>query len=1521
LSFLDKYKLKEEEKEQPFSFLNKYKTQVAEPSTTMSTTGADTGGATGIGEMFTPEGIASRLKSKTYRTGEKEETFFEGLPETGKKVVQMLGGMQGFKLTEPEIYKQIDDISKKINEQPDQLSRIAKAHELLTGEPIEQSLEEMGKPTLQPWDKSGFTYQPSVGEIEYTKLPEKFNEAQGLAQQATQFSTSGKIGDVMRTVAQDAVLGYMAATGLKALYKSGMTVEGKWISGNKLKSAMERAQKAYISETNKFKSSLSNNDFEIVKAITKIVRTTGVKAGELAGVKVPQEVFMGQAGHITNLVKIIQNAGKITPEVTSQLKALSNIEVSQITQQLLNTSPALASEFLKAIEKPEGIPEPAKVTPPTEPKEVLKAEVKEPWEMTREEFGLKELEQPVVARRNEQRINSIHKALINYAIEKGKPVPPEVLADYPDLKAKPTPAIPAELEGLAEEARKYKSAEEFVETQSEKNRLYEQAQGFKNKDDFIAHYRGSATQYNNYTPGLRKFGTTEDSQRISELGIDPNKKITIYRGIDDIEGKFKNTKISDGDFVTTDFDSAKSYTGGEVISKEVRAKDLITDFPNEFDSKDPFYVGAEFIYSKSSNKLIKYTDSELENIFKEAKSSESVSDNKQALKAEKASKYKELRKEAEARVNVDVKEEIKKGVKQAITGKKYAGLSSKEKIEGNILIGQIHKVANDKGLTGVEFTALKRKYGLSPHLATATKRMTIPQLQEVLKAVNRARPKIVNYKHVITPKTEKKIQSLKDNLIDKLQMTEEAYQQALKDVHVFKEPKYIDAKNFITEKQGKDVIYRLIGESDILRVTLPYEKAVNEKPEIKRLIDKEKATINKYKDKGLKDPKELNSMRVYAQKMGEITGTPVYRMYQDLVNIHLENKLKLARFINEFDDYKDIIKDEKALKRVDDYIVNKSTLKDKPEYPGKITGQEIKLAKKIEGILKDYEAKARTEAFLNNLDHPEDIPQYQEFKKEIDKAKDIYESKGYDDLKEYMKDQKWGVVKSGYSPLQVISPKIRIWKPKPQTFGKSHIKPRTDIEYKEQDRNIIQRLLSYKKQMDNLVSMRPKVRALITLVDSNLDKFQNPKRVEEVIEVFLRELKGYNKPEGLVERNLNRAYAQAMQTIILPSVAMFGRNVLQPIGFGFDKITLIDPRNKKLTTDEKDYLNTYVSQMEVMKVDWFMTGEKPYGGKIGAGLMKAVNKVGIYPYSDQANRHLSFWARVNQVNRAFAGDKSLDRKMKAAKFADMERSERIMALEILAKDGEEAMARYIARVFTDDTQFVYDRSQRSPAEMGRGKWLSNLMLFPRAYNEMLLKQAKHFKEGTPRQKARAFKVLTSVIVGGLLVGAAYQKVTGRRQNPYNPLTLLAYEPGGLAIGTVEAVSDVYVNTIMAVGGDDRAVAALTTAIPRLADMWIPFYAYTTRGYEAVTNTKNIDVKNLRKIRELLNQEYKTRGDAYVLERNAYQKWQYLIAGAGIDVKIKEQQAKKKKEPTSIYLSKYKEQYTTTTNSYLNKYKK
>lgn len=161
--------------------------------------------------------------------------------------------------------------------------------------------------------------------------------------------------------------------------------------------------------------------------------------------------------------------------------------------------------------------------------------------------------------------------------------------DIPQRQLTPDPT-----EALKVEARKYKSAEEFV-----------------------AQYKGSGTQYGKYDPSMR-MGGTPGSKRLPELGIDPNKEITIYRGIDDATGKVPR-KIQDGDFVTTDYETARAYTGSDkdVVSIKVKAKDLFADDPVEFAS-EPFYRGSEYIYSTKNASTKDLTKSQLTDIYNQS---------------------------------------------------------------------------------------------------------------------------------------------------------------------------------------------------------------------------------------------------------------------------------------------------------------------------------------------------------------------------------------------------------------------------------------------------------------------------------------------------------------------------------------------------------------------------------------------------------------------------------------------------------------------------------------------------------------------------------------------------------------------------------------------------------------------------------------------------------------------------------------------------------------------------------------
>jgi hypothetical protein len=843
--------------------------------------------------------------------------------------------------------------------------------------------------------------------------------------------------------------------------------------------------------------------------------------------------------------------------------------------------------------------------------------------------------------------------------------------------------------------------------------------------------------------------------------------------------------------------------------------------------------------------------------------------------AEMLEKYKELPSIERILEQDEIDRAVKKAAQKPVEVPKVvkkAEIEKPEQQEVKKLRQRIHATAAVKGLTKKALSDLKLKHTGYRTLSgkVAGKKITTDQLKKLLNAVQRTRPKRIGYKEVITKKTENKIQSLKESLKKKLQMTDEAFAEILQRETHGRQPKYENAKSFITEKQGKDIIKRMHDTAEVLKATLSFDKAVEKNPEIKKQVDR---------------------------LLSELEGKrKIFTMYMDLLDTNLENHktrhARIAALETAVPGFKEIAGDEESLKRVSQYIASQSTLKDRPAVPENITKSEINLAKEIQKIFTDYELKARVNKFFNWYYYNEDIAEFDRFKKEIHKAEDIFESQGKEELIKYLKTQTWGVVKSGYEPLESVVMKIRPYKVKGKTVGKGHIKIRTDIEYHTQERNILQRLNSYMRQMDMLYNLSPKINALVRLYEDNMSQFAEPRKITESIEHFLSNLKKYNIEGGWVGDQMARLYAQASQIIIMAQPVLAGRNLFQNAAFEHDKSILFDPRNENLTTDEIEYMETYVQQLRGMMEEFFMINERSLPGT--KTLMKVLRKIKIYAWSDATNRQWGFWAKINQVKRAQKAE-SISEMMERAKFEDMSELEQIRALGILARDGNEAMARYVSRVHIDDIHFLYERAQRSPAEMGSlGRVFGNLMLFPRAYTEKLAHQVSKLtsKTSSQQERYRAAKILVSVMGGGIMVGTIYSMMTGRR-NPYNPLNILSFRLGGLILGLTEDVNETYNLSMRAIGGDKKALYALTTLLPQQADRFIPFYDWTLRGLEAVTDTKNIDRYALRQIYAQIDKEYKSRKGAYTMKRNFVQALQFVFAGPSIDRKI-EEEAKKKK---------------------------
>ena len=806
------------------------------------------------------------------------------------------------------------------------------------------------------------------------------------------------------------------------------------------------------------------------------------------------------------------------------------------------------------------------------------------------------------------------------------------------------------------------------------------------------------------------------------------------------------------------------------------------------------------------------------------------------------------------------------------------------------IIKQAHTIKSQKGLTDKYWKELKRAVTKSGKAISMTK-MSDEELEAFLKKVKRARPKTVNGKTVITRKTEKQIAELKKNLKAKLHMTDEAFAEILKKEIGKKEPRYIDADNFITQSEGREIIHRMHDASEVLRVTQARDEAVAASPTISKAV---KALRERIAAKPKRDPYRLESMRYYAQQSERVTGAPIHAMYNDIINVHNVSErtrhARMAALEAAVPGFKEIAGDEEALDRVARYIASQSNLKDKPARPADMSSAELKLAKEIQKIGKEYENMARVNKFFNWYYTGEGIAEYDQFKKEIEKAKDIYDTQGREELEDYLKTQTWGVIKSGYEPLESFIWKVKQYETGPKTVGKSHIKIRTDIEYHKQERNILQRLNSYMRQMDMLYNLRPKINAFVRLYEDNAASFAEPKKVTNAIEVFLRNLKKYNVDGSWWGDLMARVYAQVSQVVIMSQPVLAFRNLFQNPAFEHDKTILFDPRNEPMTPEDVEYRETHVQQLRGMMEEYFLINEKSFPGL--KTLTKWLKKIRIYGWSDVTNRDWSYWAKMNQVRRAQKAE-TLEDTMKQARFEDLTLEEQVMALEILAAEGDDAMARYVARMHVADIHFQYERAQRSPAEQDKvGRVLGNLMLFPRAYGEKMARAAVGLKSKDATEQRRAAKRIVAVMAGGYIAGTVYMMITGRRRNPYDPFGIIQVSPGGLVLGATTDLFDIGALTIRALTGDKTAMYALTSELPNVADNFIPFYKWTLSGLEAVSDTKNIDKQMLREIYGLIDKEYKARGGAYKMERDFVDGLRYVLAGPGVDVKEKKKTTKR-----------------------------
>lgn len=792
--------------------------------------------------------------------------------------------------------------------------------------------------------------------------------------------------------------------------------------------------------------------------------------------------------------------------------------------------------------------------------------------------------------------------------------------------------------------------------------------------------------------------------------------------------------------------------------------------------------------------------------------------------------------------------------------------------------------------------------------------MTSAELTKVMAKIKKARPVEIKSKKVLTEKTEKKIQGLKTFLAAKGQMDETGYKHIMSNLG-YKIDKFVDAENFITEGEGKLLIRSMNDEADVIGDRIETERLLKEKPQFQRTYDKYNKIGTKEQAK-MGKVTEFEDMRYYMEKLEQETGLPFLRRWNELNDQHYVARYLKVTLLEELRDSSstanEIMGDEKALDRVQRHIASKN-----PRFnvtkPTDINADEIKFADTIERQLRNMENMVRIARFEDayityegDVDKIVDLKIKDAPKADIRKAIDIYESQGREEVREYLNTKEWGIIKSGYDPWSVVNPKIFLYAPKAITMGKQNLHVRAETDYPIQDRNLVQRYSSYATRMYNLDMLAPSIRNLVNIYDEAVanNKIADPKDVSTVLGENISMLKGYRGNQGRVTRWIHQAYSVVMRAVFLDPYK-WARNMLQNTVLHPDKIHLLDVRNKKLTSKEMHFIQLYVSQKLSMKHEYLMQNEKmPKGLNT---LAKMADKINLYPMSDEVNRIISFWLRINKVHRSLDsyhkhGD--IERLMNESGAADLESLQNRNLIELLMRDkveygaaglgevtGEEAFAMEMARQVTNNVHFMYEQSQKAPVHFEH-QVLTNLLTFPRGVAQIFLKMGQRLNPKanyTTRERLRGAKQITEVIVMGELMGALFCKATGRDRNPYSLVNMLSWELGGLIVGAIQDTQSAFWDTTSAIVTKDKdALNRAIVAIPRLTEMTLPLYASLLETYESLSGTVNVDRYALRLIREALDKEYKTRGSAYKVNRTWLQKLQHAIfGGTAVEEKPKE----------------------------------
>jgi len=620
-----------------------------------------------------------------------------------------------------------------------------------------------------------------------------------------------------------------------------------------------------------------------------------------------------------------------------------------------------------------------------------------------------------------------------------------------------------------------------------------------------------------------------------------------------------------------------------------------------------------------------------------------------------------------------------------------------------------------KGLSESKYRTLFKKVGGTRNLTE----MGADKLQAVLEAVQEARPIKIAGKNVITAKTEKAIQTLKDVLIREKKLTPEMYESLKKGLDL-ETDKYESRELFITERQARSLIRQMNVEAEVGLTkwdVLVSERLAN-KPELKTSIDNLSSRIvteNKPKkgitipfrktaseispypnDVGLSGTMSiLRALRRFQEQLGGREVTRIYEVAEMLVEQRRLNDVTLANTVNamrlKVPQLATIVQDKNAMARIQQWLDADLKIADiaKPD----LAPAELEVAQLFRERYDQWKNVVRLERFKdayfhyggrakesvadlikNGTEGTGDVAIPDAPVKDIKEAIEIYETQGETALKAYLDTKDWGVIKSGYSFSQILHPRLRMYKRAyvRATTTSLHGRRRQGLEFLRNEKTSWERLIAYERQMINL-NLQPYFRKMDSefnrIRDADIISPESANDAANKISLFMKEVKGFPIESPVVAFMLRMA-GWAFGTLSkVPWMSV--RNLHQNIAFHPDKSEIVKSffgggffSNPLTKRGRLDYTDALVHQYKGVQQEQILMG---YMGR--TPIENLIRRTDYYHLSDKANRYMSMngsGAKAERALRQYLKDRDVQKFLENSGANELSATEQIRILEYLA---------------------------------------------------------------------------------------------------------------------------------------------------------------------------------------------------------------------------------------------------------------